>query len=181
MKLRTKLSLSISALFALSLGTLGFLLVTLETRKLQRDNIEKVQLIENTVERAARDALIARDDVLLVSYIKFLRERFDALAYCRVNWADGERLRTLSVGSESAGGTAERTVVVRDPTDRRRSVTLQIGISQSVLEERIEGETGRLRRDLLRIFGIAIILGFIFSDLFARRLSKPLAALSAAA
>lgn len=181
MRIRTKLSLLVAGLYAASLGALGWSLVALQKRHMSYDNADRVMIVMNSVERAARDALLQKDDVLLVSYVKFLQLQYPMLAYCRIRWEVGGAVRALMVGSESSRAATERTALVRDPMDGTRRVTLVVGIDQGKLQERVDNEIRRLTRDLLRLFGIALILAVLFSDWFARRLTRPLAALSDAA
>jgi len=181
LKIRAKLSLLVAGLFTVSLGVLGWSLVALQKRHMAYDNADRVAIVMNSVERAARDALLQKDDVLLVSYVKFLQLQYPVLAYCRIRWVSASGVRSLMVGSEGAASLTERTTLVRDPMDGTRKVTLAVGIDQGKLQERIDDEMRRLTRDLLRLFGIAIIVAVLFADWFARRLTRPLAALSDAA
>lgn len=179
MTIRAKLTLSLTLLFAGGLGAVGYILVRLERTHLVAESSKDVEIIENTIRRAARDALVQRDEILLLSYIKFLDKQFPALAYCRATWLRGKRTKSYRVGKPSAeGNIEERTLRVRDPTDPRSQVKLDLGIDQNVLRAGVDKQIGRLRRDILRLFGIALIVGIVFSDWFARKLTRPLAALS---
>lgn len=181
MSIRAKLTLTMAILLGSGLGALGVGLIHLEKRYLLQDNEERIALILNSAERAARDALIQRDDVLLLSYLKFLDQQFTSLDYCRVEFQGLEKSRTLSVGKPSAGGRVEeRTVRVVDPAGTGRSVALSVGINMDRLEEKVEQGVERLQRDLTRIFAIAIILVLLVSDWFARSIAKPIRRLSEA-
>ncbi|MFA6093276.1 MAG: HAMP domain-containing sensor histidine kinase [Elusimicrobiota bacterium] len=183
MTIRLRLLLSLTLLFSLAFGGLGYGLVSLQKRRLFQDGRERAQIIERTLERAARDALLQKDDVLLISYVKFLREQFPALSYCRVQWEEGSRVRTVSVGDvRSAGeGVFERPVLVRDPSDGTRRAVLFIGIDGRELDRRTRQDVARISRDILRLFGVALIMSAIFSFWFAGRLTRPLVGLSQAA
>lgn len=177
MKIRAKLSLSIIFLFAFALGAIGYFIFDMESRQLRMRQLERESLIESMVLRAARDALIQQDDLLLLSYLKFLREQFPALVFVRVNWLQGDRVRSHLVGEKKAGA-ASRALKEVDPGDSSRSVALELGIDRAYFEGQINSELSRLKRDMARLFGIALILTILFSDWFARKLTRPLAALS---
>ncbi|MBI5243868.1 MAG: HAMP domain-containing histidine kinase [Elusimicrobia bacterium] len=181
MTIRTKLSLLVAGLFALSLGALGGALVAIQKRRLVMENAEQAAIIANSAARAAADSLLQKDDVNLVSAIKFLQVQYPALACCLVRWEDGPRTRSLMIGAEPKGAASRKDALVSDPMGGRRKVYLRMWIDEDRLRERIDLEIRRLSRDLLRLFALALILAVIFSDWFARKLTKPLAALSEAA
>ena len=179
MTLRTKLTLSVTALFAASLGILGYSLVRLETGYMTAESAREAQLIKNTVGRMARDALVQRDDLLLLSYIKFQREQSPALEFVSVEWHDGDRVRRHHIGErKTSRSEMDRTLRIEDPTDAKRKVVLTIGIDENVLGAAVRVQIARLQRDLARLFGIALLIGIVFSDWFARKITRPLAALS---
>jgi signal transduction histidine kinase len=179
MTLRTKLTLSVTALFALSLGILGVSLVRMESAHLERESGREAELIENTVKRMAQDALVQRDDLLLLSYVKFQRSQSPALSYVRVQWEDKGRKRKHHIGDRETGPTVEeRASRVSDPTDPQRAASLAVGIDKAILHKKVEEQIARLQRDMIRLFVIAMIIGAVFSDWFARKITRPLAALS---
>lgn len=181
MTIRAKLTLSVTLLFAVALSTLGAIFIRLERRQLELTAAEDQRIIVSTVDRAARDALVQRDDLLLLSYIKFLQQEFPGLSFVEVSWQEGDRLRKHHIGrpeSEDPDGRREQVLRVKDPTDPGRVVTLGIDIDQAYFDGEVEKQVGRVTRDLVRLFGIAILIAAVFSDWFARSLTKPLAALS---
>jgi len=181
MTLRTKLTLSVTALFGVSLGILGYSLVRLETSYLSVESQREAELIENTVKRMAKDALVQRDDLLLLSYVKFQRQQSPALEYVTVEWHGGTtgRVRRHHIGGQETNKTAmDRKVRVVDPTDSKRVVVLHIGIDENVLGSRVKAQISRLQRDMIRLFGIAMLIAMVFSDWFARKITRPLSALS---
>lgn len=181
MTIRAKLTLSVTALFAVALATLGLVFVRLEGIQLQLKAEEDIRIIANTVDRAARDALVQRDDLLLLSYVKFLQKQFPALSYVEVAWMEEGRTRTNRIGAaegSTPGSVHEQTFQVKDPTTAGRHVQLKVGIDEGVFRAEVDRQLGRIARDLARLFGIAIIAAALFSDWFARKLTRPLAALS---
>ena len=190
MTIRLKLSLATAAILASGLGFLGWALVTLEGRYLREESQKGNALFLQTVRRAAEDALIQKDDLLLVSYIKFLQKQHKSLLYCRIDWhtPGGERVLTLGppsssttwVPSTGARKVEEIPLRVVDPRDPKRFVVLLLGVNMESIEERVTEGISRLQRDLLRVFCIAMILGVLFSDWLARSITQPLRALVSA-
>ncbi|MBI3298547.1 MAG: HAMP domain-containing histidine kinase [Elusimicrobia bacterium] len=181
MTIRSKLTLSVTLLFAAALGTLGLVFVRLERVQLEKQAEEDARIIASTVDRAARDALVQRDDLLLLSYVKFLQKQFPALSYVEVSWMDAGRARTHRIGTSAGAAPStvmEHTLRVKDPTSPDRQVQLDIGIDQGYFHDEVDKQIGRIGRDLARLFGIALIAAALFSDWFARKLTRPLAALS---
>jgi len=179
MTIRAKLTLTMALLLGAGLGALGAGLIGLERGYLLADNQEKVKLMLSSAERAARDAMVQKDDVLLVSYVKFLNDQFNSLEYCKIQWQSPDKERSITVGSVPPGDRIqEKAVHVVDPVDGRRTVTLLLGINEDKLEERVATGVGRLERDLSRIFGISMILVLLISDGFARSISRPIRRLS---
>ncbi|MBI5201781.1 MAG: HAMP domain-containing histidine kinase [Elusimicrobia bacterium] len=179
MTIRAKLTLTMALLLGAGLGALGAGLIGLERGYLLGANAEKITLMTSSAERAARDAMVQKDDVLLVSYLKFLTAQFGSLEYCKVQWQSPDKDRQLSVGTTPPGARImERVVHVADPADSRRGVTVLLGINEDKLEERVDSGVDRLERDLSRIFGIAMILVLLVSDWFARSIARPIRQLS---
>lgn len=180
MTIRAKLTTTIALLLGGGLGALGIGLIQLERTYLLSDNDDRVTLITRSAERAARDALVQKDDVLLVSYVKFLLQQYAPLAYCRAEWQSPEKSRSILIGPAATAARVEEKIVrVADPADSRRSVSLTLGINRDRLEERVDEGVARLERDLGRIFLIAMILVLVISDWLARSISKPIRQLSA--
>ncbi|MDE2293486.1 MAG: HAMP domain-containing histidine kinase [Elusimicrobia bacterium] len=181
MTIRAKLTLSVTALFTAALVTLGVVFVRLERLQLESQSREDARIIVNTVDRAAKDALLQRDELLLLSYDKFLEQQFDALTYVTVTWTDVDHQHVYRIppNADAVPGTvAERVQVIKDPTTPGRQVRLGIGIDDGVFQASVDKRIGRISRDLARLFGIAVIIAAVFSDWFARKLTRPLAALS---
>ncbi|MFH1725542.1 MAG: HAMP domain-containing sensor histidine kinase [Elusimicrobiota bacterium] len=179
MTIRTKLTLSVTLLFTATLGMLGYSIVRVGQARVKAETLEKTQIIENTVRRAASDALLQRDDILLLSYVKFLRRQFEELTYCNLTWVAGERTRTHHIGAKATTGSVRSRVLrVVDPADKSRQVVLDIGIDESILKAKVDEEVSRMQRDLMRLFGIALLVGILFSVWFARKITRPLGALS---
>jgi len=182
MSIRLKLSLAIGLLLSSSLLGVGFLLLEMESRNLRQDMAKDERFIVAMVRRAAEDALVQKDDLLLLSYGKFLRQQFPALEYVRITWHGSGKDRTYTVGAATPSPGLESTLLrLDDPVEPGRGVTLDVGINEASMRIRLQENIARTRRNFLRLFGIAVIGALVFADLFARRLSRPLKELSRAA
>jgi signal transduction histidine kinase len=180
--MRLKLTLLIGLLFIGVLGGVGALLVRMERAYLIGEEAHELRILEGTLRRAARDALVARDEILLLSYVKFLQQQFPALAYCRVAWVEGQRARNHSLRMRTASAQVEeRSLREADPADPARYVQLEAGIDRGVFASAVDESIARLTRDIMRLFGIGLVLAVLFADFLARRLTRRLSALSAAA
>jgi len=178
--IRAKLTLSITLMFAVALGALGYLNIKVAKLQVVAETIEKSEIIEDTVRQAARDALIQADDLLLLSYVKFLREQFPSLSYVQITWIRGDVARSNVIGKKDPKNPAleKRTVKETDPANAGNKIMLEIGIDKNILAARGNDDLARLKRNILRFFGISLIIIAIFSDWFSRKLTQPLAALS---
>ncbi len=118
MTIRLRLTLTIGLLFAGTLSVLGILIVSLEYKEMAVENVERVQIISSTVRRAAEDALLQKDDLLLLSYVKFLKDEFPELAHVRVNWIEGDRRRSHLIGKKDPAMRLEtKGVKIRELPD----------------------------------------------------------------
>lgn len=181
MSLRTKLVTMVAGLLTLSVALFSYGLVVSETRFLKAQNEEKVQVIVNSVDKAARDAVLQNDLLLLVSYLKFMRGQYPPLLYCKVAWGGEGRAREVTVGSFVLHRRAvERRVRVQDPRNPALEVTVQAGIDMDLLQEQLDETVARLRRELLLIFGAILLVAVLLSSFFAFRITKPLEGLVAA-
>jgi len=182
MSIRLKLSLSVALLFTVCLTGLGLMLMRIETAHLRADAGGRRRLIESTVRRAGQDALLQQDDLLLLSYVKFLQKQFPEFASCKITWRDGERVRRHTIGTlVSSGKVSSKVIRVLDPADENRELTLDVGVDEKSMQALLDEQIALLQRNLLRLFGIALIVAIIFADWFARKITRPVAELSRAA
>lgn len=173
MTIRAKLAASIGVLLLVTTALLGAG-VTLVSRSLyQRDAARQVEMIVNSAQRVAQDALLQKDDLLLVSYLNFLREQYPALAQVRVEWRQGERVRPLAVG-QAPPHVFERSLQVSDPADASRRVSMTLALDQGVLRGEVESRQRQLVKILVAVAAATSLLGLIVSLWFSSSLTKPL-------
>ncbi|MBI3552999.1 MAG: HAMP domain-containing protein [Elusimicrobia bacterium] len=178
MTIRTKLAASLSALLIVSLSALGFGVLFVSRQFNDRDTSARVEVIESSVQRAALDALLQKDDLALISYVNFLKGQYPALAYARMNWQIGERTRALSVGGAPAGKEiTEKAFQVVDPANAGRRVGIVVGIDQASLREYVGQDERRLTKIITGVSSVTILVGMLFSIWFSSSLTAPLSAL----
>lgn len=182
MTIRTKLSFGISLILAVSAALLGWGVVTLQTSFYAREEANRLRVMENSVQRAAQDALLQKDDLLLISYITFLKQQFPSLAYVNTRWEVDGRARDVNVGSRSGGDQIEeRTLQVVDPSASTRRVTLTMGVDRDVLVRVLGSDRRRLIKTVVAASLATIALGVAFSLWFAYRLTMPLKSMASLA
>lgn len=179
MTIRGKLILSTFLLQVSSMALLGGGVLIIRRQFQERDIASAAALIEASVRRAASDFLIQKDDVGLLSYMKFLQGEFPAIVQARVLWRSGERERTATVGDAAPGsGATETRVAVADSADPARSVEVALYLDPVALERPFWEESRRLSRIILSVWAGTCALGLVVSILLARSLTRPIVELS---
>jgi signal transduction histidine kinase len=177
MTIRTKLALSISVLLSVAIAALGAGTLLISLSFDEREGRHRIAVIENSVQKAAQDALLQKDDLLLISYVKFLQVQYPALSFARVVWQTDGRMRELEVGSRPAGRPEERAIQVVHPGDSERRMSVRIGIDRDVLERQLYEDERRLAKIFLVLAGGILALGAAFVVWFAGTLTAPVAQL----
>lgn len=179
MTIRRKLTVSIGLLLIVSMGALSYGIIAVSTAYAKRDAAKREEVILNSVQKAAQDALIQKDDLLLVSYIKFLRQQYPSLLYTRIEWRVGERVRSLNVGeAASQGRTTESVIQMANPADPANRVSIQVGLDSDITSSLVAAQQLRLTKIILGVSGITILLGVLLAYWFALSFTAPLEALS---
>lgn len=178
MTIRTRLAAAVSLLLALSMGLLGYGVITLSRSYAQRDAAMKAEVIVNSVQRAAQDALLQKDDLLLVSYLKFLAEQYSSLVCSKIEWHAGERVRMLNVGQPGAlSSIQERIIQVAHPSDPTLRVIVRASIDREALSGVVGANQRRLTKIVASVFGGTLLVGILLAYWFARSLTAPLKSL----
>ena len=103
MTIRARLIVSTFLLQVISMALLGWGVLAVRRQYQDRDLRKSAALIEMAVERAASDSLIQKDDVALLSYMKFLQLQYPAIAQARIDWKNKGRDRAATVGAVPFG------------------------------------------------------------------------------
>lgn len=179
MTIRARLGAAIFLLQVLSMAGLGWGALLIMRQLHQQDIEHSARKIEATVTRAASEALLQKDDLQLISHLNFARSQYPAMAYARVEWQSGDRVRTHLLGGAAAGpGIRETRLRVEDPADKRRVVLISLGVDPAELERPLFERRQRLGRVFLMAWGAASLLGLLISAVLAHSLTKPLDALA---
>lgn len=179
MTIRTRLVISVGLLLLFSMALVGYGVMAVQLSFAKRDAERRVDVIVNSVQRAAEDALLQKDDVLLVSYVKFLQQQYPSLAYANIQWVHGEKSRGLRVGEPRAGPQMQLTSLqVSSPSDPQRKVAIQLGIDRETLYSQVSAGQDRLARTFVGVAAVALLIGVIFAYWFARSVTQPIQALS---
>ena len=104
MTIRTRLLVSTFLLQVLSMALLGWGVLAVRRQFQDSDLRKSATLIEMAVERAASDSLIQKDDVSLLSYMKFLEVQYPAISSVNIRWKIKGRERTAAVSDRARSG-----------------------------------------------------------------------------
>lgn len=179
MTIRTRLVLSTFLLQVLSMALLGWGVLAVRRQYQDRDVRHSAELIETAVQRAASDSLIQRDDVALVSYLKFIQVQYPAITQANIRWKSHGREREASVGALKYGGQSRVSrLTVADPADPQRTVEVDLSLDYGVIEAPFWEANRRLAKIILAVWGGTSLLGLFVSFLIARGLTKPIIELS---
>ncbi len=174
MTIRTKLTLAIAGLLSVSAVLTGYGVLAVYDSFYNRQEQQRISLVENAAQRAAQDALLQRDDVLLLSYLNFLRGQFPSLRAVAVHWDVDGRQRTVVVGR--SGGAYERVLRVSDPAIPSRAVTLELDIDRKTLRAILGTERHQLVNILVLVTCMSVLLGLGLAFWLARSMTAPLGA-----
>ena len=179
MTIRTRLILSTFLLQVISMALLGWGVLAVRNQFQERDLRNSAALIEKAVERAASDSMIAKDDVALLSYMKFLEGQYPAIAQTNIRWKTKGRERSATVGTGWAGARMRQSrLTVADPSDPLRTVELDLSLDYSVLDRSFRDANRRLGKIFLAVWAGTSLLGLFVSFLIARGLTRRIVDLS---
>jgi len=177
--IRARLVVSTFLLQVVSTALLGWGVLAVRNQYQERDMRKLAATIAVSVERAASDSLIQKDDVALLSYLKFLQAQYPAIASAQIRWRAKGRERAATVGTAAFGArTRPSRFVVADPADPDRSVEVDIQLDEEVLWAPFLEANQRLAKIILLVWAVASLLGLAVSFLIARSLTKPIVELS---
>lgn len=179
MTIRTRLVVSTFLLQVFSMALLGWGVLAVRRQFQDRDLLASARLIETAVQRSASDSLIQKDDVALLSYMKFLQAQYPAIAQAEITWKTKGRERSASVGMLAQGPDIRRSrFTVADPLDPERTVSVELNLDYEILDRPFQDANRRLAKIILLVWGVTSLLGLLISFLIARGLTKPIVELS---
>jgi signal transduction histidine kinase len=172
--IRLKLALALTLAVAGSVGgaTLGFL--SLQKRGLARAEAEKEQLLLDGARKTAAESLLAKDPLMLLSYLAQLRKERPEVTAARVR-LDGA---WQEVGGPAAPGGSPRAVEATLPDGRRAEV--ELSLSTALLAERERRAFDEAAAAAARAGGVAVLLGALLSWPLSLTLTRRLVAVQRA-
>jgi signal transduction histidine kinase len=177
--IRARLIVSTFLLQVISMALLGWGVLAVRRQYQDQDLRKSASLIEMAVERAASDSLIQKDDVALLSYMKFLQAQYPAIAQARIDWKNKGRDRSATVGSARFGAeTRQSRFTVSDPSDSQRTIEVELTLDYTVLDQPFKEANKRLAKIILLVWGATSLLGLGVSYLIAGGLTRPIVELS---
>lgn len=200
MTIRGKITLLVTALMTsvVLLNTANLALV--ETSRAKAASGERMYTLMEGVLRIARESLKSRDELMLLSYLKFLMQEYPEIEIVEVS-REGHRsvlgevrtplfYRTITLTEDNAASyraalpseaSAEARAVPVANTLPPDTFTIQLGFSKTVLEQKIRAIQNELWRTLSVIAAAGLLLGLAGSFWVGHLLARPLGELAIAA
>lgn len=179
MTIRVKLSLVLTLTVAGSVAaaTLGF--ISLQKRALARAEAEKEQLLLDGVRKTAAESLLAKDPLMLLSYLTQLRRERPEVLTARV-LLDGAWQSVGGPAAADAAGATTRLVEAALPGDAERKASVELGLSARLLAERERREFDAAAAAAARAAAAAILLGALLSYPLSLTLTRRIVAIERA-
>lgn len=197
MTIRGKITLLVTALMTsvVLLNTAN--LAVVETARAKTASGERVYTLMEGVLRIARESLKSHDELMLLSYLKFLMQEYPEIEVVEVG-REGHRsvlgaargelfYRTITLTEDNAASyRAAAPDSPRPPAAASDSIppatfTIQLGFSKALLERKVRAIQSELWGTLMLIAGVGLLLGLAGSFWVGHLLARPLAELAAAA
>jgi len=200
MKLRTQFSFFSAFLVVLSVtGVSGFLYYT-ERKVLLQEMAEKEEATVKQLTQIGREALLVKDDLLLLNYVNLIKKTTPAVIYAFIQSPQGKIMAHTdplqiekmdsTLGMEKAlkaEGVASQTffqamaiIDFASPVylGKNKVAIARVGFSRDKLQELVSQSLSRTR---LRIYGVgfmSVFIGLIIALFMARTMTRPIQILS---
>lgn len=178
MSIRARLTLWLCGILLGVISLMGGGILLTQWTLAQRDAAERIEIIGSSIRRAAYDALLQSDDLLLVGNIKFLERQYPALAWAGIHWKRPGAGQSIDVGRPPEGRVVSKTVSVRDPLSPSKSISIDFKISRAALESKSEQSFRRIAKMTLFAGASAFVFFMAFAFEFAKTLTSPLGPLA---
>lgn len=174
MRIQAKLALALSAAVVVSIAGAGAAFVSLQRRSLRRAEAEKEALLLDGVRKVAGESLLARDPLMLASYLAALRRDRPEVRAARFT-LDGE-WQAVGAAAEPEPDAAPREVDASIPGPPARGAKVELTLSTRRLVEREDREFAAMLADAVRVGAAAalaaVLLSFPLSAGLVRRLVR---------
>lgn len=192
MRIRTKISVFAISLVAAVVLSIVANLVWLEQRRVRDEFGARVDALMEGVLRIARESLSTEDELMLMSYLKFLMKDYPEIEVAIVSRQDhtailGEvrsdvQYRTIAIADPSSEAAASPTPILATGRDLPpHTFSIQLGFSRMLLERNIRESQLTLMAKILRIAAFGLIVGILGSLWLGRLLAGSLGQLALAA
>jgi len=153
-------------------------LITLQKRQIREQEARRVESIITSVARTAKESLSSKDDIMLLSYLRFQMAENPEIEICMVT-----RNGYTSIVGQVKSDLTYRTINVSYPEagPGSEAVTIQAGFSKASLENKLKEAYSSLLVIALGVTAIGLALGLAGALWISRKLARPVAELSAAA
>lgn len=200
MRIRTKITLLVTTLIAVVVLSIVANLIWVEQRKVQSDSATQIDALMDGVMRIGRESVASKDELMLLSYLKFLMKERPEIEIAMVSRADHSAVigeirselfyKTVTI-SEIAAASYKATSEL-PPAQRPagaemigrslppQTLVIQIGFSKTALDQSIRQAQLALLGKILGVSAIGLILGVAGSLWVARLLARPVARLALA-
>ena len=178
MSIRLKLAAALALAGATAIAAAAGVFLTLQRRSLQASEEEKVRLLLDNVHAMAQESQLARDPLMLIDYLTYLRRDRVEVARARARfdgrWVgpepapfpQGERFRAESVLAPGGNG--------------RPSILVEVAFSRRVLDERLAAAQSLMIHDLLQATALVVLAGTFLSIWLGWSLTSRLVAIERA-
>ncbi|MBI5244330.1 MAG: HAMP domain-containing histidine kinase [Elusimicrobia bacterium] len=208
MRIRTKISLLVVTLIAAVVGSIAANLFWLEQRRVRADFSGRVDALLEGVLRISRESLTTQDELMLLSYLKFLMQDYPEIKLVIVSRQGHVSLlgdvigpdlfyRTLTITERKAaqyrsapGKWKPSAPLSKDAVTNSSAAdqpippntfTIQIGFSKTMLDAQVRKAQRALALQVSAITLVGLFFGILGALWLGRLLSRPVAALAAAA
>lgn len=199
MTIRGKITLLVTALTTSVVLLIAANLAVVETARAKAASGERMYTLTEGVLRIARESLKSRDELMLLSYLKFLMQEYPEIEVVEVGRAGHRSVlgagrsellyRTITLTEDNAA--SYRAALVDAPRDSSAAAlgdaippdtfTIRMGFSKTFLEQRIRAIQLALWHKISVIAAVGLLLGLVGSFWVGRLLGRPLAELASAA
>lgn len=168
MKIQTKYTfLTVGLLAAVSIS-ISILVVRSQRAALEAQSQERIGALMEGVARIGRESAAAKDPLMLVSYLMFLRQEHPEIAYAEVA-QDG---RPAIVGEDGPGlAYFSREVVARDKKTR---IAVKLGFVEESLRAEVDRALDPLMRKTYSIAGAALLFAVFANIYLGMLLARPI-------
>lgn len=200
MRIQGKITMLVTALTASVVLLIAANLGVVESSRVKVESGERMSALMEGVMRIARESLKSRDELMLLSYLKFLMQEYpeievavisreghssvlgevrNKLSYRTITLTEANAASYRAAPSPAApAASASEGAPDTIPPD---TFTIQLGFSQALLQQRIRAMQLALWHKISVIAAVGLLLGLAGSFWVGHLLARPIAELAAAA